>query len=60
MSDLKKITEARKTERESSYGVDKRKLKALEDIADALEGIRQDLAGLPQALAASFEGVPPR
>jgi hypothetical protein len=43
MSDLRKITESRKAERESSYGVDKRKLKAIEDIADALEGIRQDL-----------------
>jgi hypothetical protein len=50
MSDLRKITEGRKAERESSYGPDKRKLKALEDIADALEGIRQDLA----ELAASF------
>jgi hypothetical protein len=50
MSDLRKITEGRKTERESSYGPDKRKLKALEDIADALEGIRQDLT----ELAASF------
>ena len=46
MSDLKKIAEERKTERESSYGAEKRKLKALEDIADALEGIRQDLTGL--------------
>ena len=46
MSDLTKITEGRKAERESSYGPDKRKLKALEDIADALEGIRQDLTGL--------------
>jgi hypothetical protein len=46
MSDLRKITEGRKTERESSYGAEKRKLKALEDIADALEGIRQDLTGL--------------
>jgi hypothetical protein len=46
MSDLKIITEGRKAERESSYGVEKRKLRALEDIADALEGIRQDLTGL--------------
>jgi hypothetical protein len=46
MSDLRKITEGRKMERESSYGAEKRKLKALEDIADALEGIRQDLTGL--------------
>ena len=46
MSDLKKITEDRKVERESSYGVDKRKLRALEDIADALEGIRRDLTSL--------------
>jgi hypothetical protein len=46
MSDLRKITEGRKAERESSYGAEKRKLKALEDIADALEGIRQDLTGL--------------
>jgi hypothetical protein len=33
MSDLRKTTESHKLERESSYGVDKRKLKALEDIA---------------------------
>jgi hypothetical protein len=46
MSDMRKITEERKAERESSYGVEKRKLKALEDIADALEGIRQELTGL--------------
>jgi hypothetical protein len=57
MSDLKKTTEARKSERESSYGVDKRKLKALEDIADALEGIRQDLSGLPEALAETLQRV---
>ena len=34
MSDLRKITEERKVERESSYGVEKRKLGALEDIAN--------------------------
>jgi hypothetical protein len=56
MSDLKQITEARKVERDSSYGVDKRKLKALEDIADALEGIRQDLAAL--AANVSQQGAP--
>jgi hypothetical protein len=50
MSDLRKITDERKVERESSYGPDKRKLKALEDIADALEGIRRDLT----SLAANF------
>jgi hypothetical protein len=52
MSDTTKITAGRKAERESSYGVDKRKLKALEDIADALESIGQELtklvANLPQ------------
>jgi hypothetical protein len=57
MSDLRKTTESRKLERESSYGVDKRNLKALEDIADALEGIRQDLSGLPEALAATLQRV---
>ena len=46
MSDTPTITAERKKERDSSYGVDKRKLKALEDIADALEGIRQELASL--------------
>lgn len=40
------ITAERKKERESSYGMEKRRLKALEDIADALEGIRQELTGL--------------
>jgi hypothetical protein len=60
MSDLRKITEERKAERESSYGVEKRKLRALEDIADALEGIRQDLTGLPEAFAASFQRVLPK
>jgi hypothetical protein len=60
MSDLRKITEERKAERESSYGVEKRKLKALEDIADALEGIRQELTGLPEAFAASFQRVLPK
>ena len=52
MSDLRKITEGRKTERESSYGADKRKLKALEDIADALEGIRQDRLRAEACIAA--------
>jgi hypothetical protein len=60
MSDLRKITEERKVGRDSSYGVDKRKLRALEDIADALEGIRRDLTGLPEALAASFQRVLPK
>ena|ERR1700691_5221974 len=60
MSDLRKITEERKAERESSYGVEKRKLRALEDIADALEGIRQELTGLPEAFAASFQRVLPK
>ena len=60
MSDLRKITEERKAERESSYGVEKRKLRALEDIADALEGIRQELNGLPDAFAASFQRVVPK
>jgi hypothetical protein len=46
MSDISTITAERKKERESSYGTDKRKLKALEDIADALEGIRQELTNL--------------
>jgi hypothetical protein len=46
MSDTSTITAERKKERDSSYGTDKRKLKALEDIADALEGIRQELAKL--------------
>ena len=46
MSDTSTITADRKKERDSSYGTDKRKLKALEDIADALEGIRQELARL--------------
>jgi hypothetical protein len=46
MSDTATITAERKTARESSYGADKRKLKALEDIADALEGIRQELTTL--------------
>jgi hypothetical protein len=60
MSDLRKITDERKTERESSYGVEKRKLRALEDTADALEGIRQDLTGLPEAFAARFLRVLPK
>ena len=60
MSDLRKITEERKAERESSYGVEKRKLGTLEDIADALEGIRQDLTALPEVFAASFQRVLPK
>jgi hypothetical protein len=60
MSDLRKITEERKVERESSYGIEKRKLGTLEDIADALEGIRQDLTALPEVFPASFQCVLPK
>ena len=46
MSDMKKIIEARNPGRNAIGSHEKRQLKALEDIADALEGIRQDLTGL--------------
>jgi hypothetical protein len=36
----------RKKERESSYGTEKRSVKAWEDIADAFEGIKQELASV--------------
>jgi hypothetical protein len=58
MSDTSTITAQRKKERDSSYGADKRKLKALEDIADALEGIRQELASLVVNLPPRSQAVP--
>jgi hypothetical protein len=50
MSDTATITADRKKDRESSYGTEKRRLKAMEDIADALEGIRQELATIVERL----------
>jgi hypothetical protein len=58
MSDTSTITAERKKERDSSYGTDKRKLKALEDIADALEGIRQELASLAVNLPQNAGATP--
>jgi septum formation inhibitor-activating ATPase MinD len=57
MSDMKKIIEARNPGRNAVNNPEKRQLKALEDIADALEGIRQDLTTLPTALATSLQRV---
>jgi hypothetical protein len=50
MSDLKRIQEARTAERNDA-NEEERRLKALEDIADALEGIRQDLKLITDLLA---------
>lgn len=49
MSDLRKIRESKLEEREPKT-LERRQILALEDMADAIEGIRQDLAGLVQML----------
>lgn len=49
MSDLRKIRESKLEEREPKT-LARRQILALEDMADAIEGIRQDLAGLVQML----------
>ena len=49
MSDLRKIRESKLDEREPKT-LERRQILALEDMADAIEGIRQDIAGLVQML----------
>ena len=43
MSDLRKIIESRKAQREAAPSPERRQILAIEDCADALEGIRIDL-----------------
>jgi len=50
MSDIRKIAESRKVEREATQGPEWRQVGAQEASADALEGIRQDLTMLTQAM----------
>lgn len=45
-ADPRKVTEFRKTDREAITDTALRQVKALEDIADVLEAIRQDFVGL--------------
>lgn len=49
MSELRRIQEARAAERDDG-NEEERRLKALENIADALEGIRQDLTAIASLL----------
>lgn len=56
MSDISRITQARKAERDATADPAFRQAKALEELADAAEGIRQDLtvvaSMLPQLIQA--------
>jgi hypothetical protein len=48
MSDMRKLAEAKKAIRDKET-LEQRHIRALEEIADSLEGIRQDLMGFIHA-----------
>jgi len=52
MSDVSKITQYRKAERDATTDPAFRQAKALEELADSIEGIRQDLTVFTQMLPA--------
>ena len=60
MSEISKITEDRRIEREAVGRAESRQLLALEQIADALEGIRQDMSELPLSLAVQLQRILPK
>jgi len=60
MSDMKRIIDARKAERDATVQAEWRKVAAAEQTADALEGIRQDLTALVAMLPALLQALQPR
>lgn len=57
MSDFRKIMEFRNPYREAATGPEARKIRALEDSADALEGIRQDLAAISSQMGQLIQAM---
>ena len=59
-ADVKGITMHRKAERDKTATLELRQVLAIEQVADQLEAIRQELAAMEAMLPRLFQGLGPR